>query len=66
MPPWVALIYTTHLRRRKLPRPPIVNGAKYMENMFIMNFSNIEAETKEPVQVTARPILESKGGVLLM
>jgi len=25
-----------------------------------MNVSNIEAETKEPVQVTARPILESK------
>ena len=37
VPPWVALIYTTHLRRRTLPRPPlIVNGTKYMENMFIM------------------------------
>ena len=66
VPPWVALVYTTHPRRRKLPRPPIVNGAKYMETMFIMNVSNIEAETKEPVQVTAQPILESKSGVLLM
>ena len=37
-----------------------------MENMFIMNVSNIEAETKELVQVTAWPILESKSGVLLM
>ena len=43
-----------------------VNGAKYMETMFIMNVSNIEAETKGPIQVTARPILESKSGVLLM
>ena len=34
-----------------------------METMFIMNVSNIEAETKEPIQVTAWPILES---VLLM
>jgi hypothetical protein len=25
----------------------MVNGAKYMENMFIMNVSNIEAETKD-------------------
>ena len=40
--------------------------AKYMENMFIMNVSNIETETKEPIQVTARPTLESKSGVLLM
>ena len=66
MPPWVVLVYTTHLRRRKLTRPPIVNGAKYMETMFITNVSNIEAETKEPIQVTAWPILESKSGVLLM
>jgi len=51
VPPWVALVYTTHLRRRKVP---IVNGAKYMENMIIMNVSNTVAGTKEPVQVTAQ------------
>ena len=31
-----------------------------LENMFIMNVRNIEAETKEPVQVTAQSILESR------
>jgi len=26
-PPWAVLVYTTHLRKKKLPSPPVINGA---------------------------------------
>jgi hypothetical protein len=37
----------------------------FLENMFIINVRNIEAETKEPVQVTTQSILESRMALCL-